>query len=463
MATHATSVYRWLVAGLAAINAVTAITLDINDPQSLKNAASTAAWKMVTFYPGNKTGGIPGLLGDPYYWWETGAMFGSLIDYWHYTGDSSYNKITSEAMLFQIGDDKDYEPVNQTRALGNDDQAFWGIAAMRAAEVNYPNPPAGNPGWLALAQAVFNRQAGRWDTQFCGGGLKWQIFPMNNGYNYKNSISNGLFFNIAARLYAYTGNQTYADWAIRTWDWTVEIGLMNGFNIYDGSDDTINCTKQDHVQWTYNAGVYMYGAATMWNASGTNSSLTEEWKARTIGLWNVSTQIFFAGDNKDILYEVACEPIGNCKTDQLSFKGYLSRWAAVTMQVAPFMTELIRPYLEASAKAAAQNCVGGSDGTTCGTKWYESGWDGSTGVGQQMCALETFQSLLHTTTPGPLSNKTGGTSVGDPTAGSGNDISPVDVGMSRKITTGDKAGAAILTIILLVFTIGGGYFMMTAE
>lgn len=31
---------------------------------------------MMTFYPGNKTGGIPGLFGDPYYWWESGAAFG---------------------------------------------------------------------------------------------------------------------------------------------------------------------------------------------------------------------------------------------------------------------------------------------------------------------------------------------------------------------------------------------------
>lgn len=31
---------------------------------------------MMQFYPGNKTGGIPGLFGEPYYWWEAGAVFG---------------------------------------------------------------------------------------------------------------------------------------------------------------------------------------------------------------------------------------------------------------------------------------------------------------------------------------------------------------------------------------------------
>jgi hypothetical protein len=29
-------------------------------------------------------------------------------DYWHYTGDSTYNAITSQALLFQTGPDDNY-------------------------------------------------------------------------------------------------------------------------------------------------------------------------------------------------------------------------------------------------------------------------------------------------------------------------------------------------------------------
>jgi mannan endo-1,6-alpha-mannosidase len=61
-------------------------------------------------------------------------------------------------MLFQVGDNADYMPANQTHSEGNDDQAFWGLAAMAAAEMNFPNPPPKSPQWLALAQAVFNEQ-----------------------------------------------------------------------------------------------------------------------------------------------------------------------------------------------------------------------------------------------------------------------------------------------------------------
>lgn len=191
---------------------------------------------------------------------------GSLIDYWYYTGDPTYNTVVEEAMLFQVGPDSNYMPPNQSKSLGNDDQAFWAMAAMSAAEVKFPNPPEDQPQWLALAQAVFNSQALRWNTQECGGGLKWQIYTFNNGYNYRNAISNGCFFNLGARLGMYTQNATYLDWAEKAWDWSVNIGLVSPiYQVFDGTDDDQNCSRLNHVEWSYNAGVYLLGAATMWN------------------------------------------------------------------------------------------------------------------------------------------------------------------------------------------------------
>jgi mannan endo-1,6-alpha-mannosidase len=115
-------------------------------------------------------------------------MWGTLMDYWLLTGDSTYNKEIMTAMQFQVGPNEDYMPPNQTASLGNDDQGFWGMAAMTAAENKFPDPPSDQPGWLALAQGVWNTQASpdRHD-ETCGGGLRWQIPFANNGYNYKNS------------------------------------------------------------------------------------------------------------------------------------------------------------------------------------------------------------------------------------------------------------------------------------
>ena len=137
---------------------------------------------------------------------------------------------------------------------------------MTAAELNFPAPPAGKPSWLSLAQAVFNLQVSRWDAQNCGGGLRWQIYTFNNGYDYKNTISNGGFFQLAARLARYTGNQTYADWAIKSYDWVIGTPLFTDqYVIYDGAQIENNCTIANKLQWTYGIGTYLMGAANMYN------------------------------------------------------------------------------------------------------------------------------------------------------------------------------------------------------
>ena len=42
-------------------------------------------------------------------------MFGIMIDYWYYTGDTSYNDAVTQGMLFQVGPNNDYMPPNQTK------------------------------------------------------------------------------------------------------------------------------------------------------------------------------------------------------------------------------------------------------------------------------------------------------------------------------------------------------------
>ena len=171
------------------------------------------------------------------------------------------------------------------------------------------------------------------------------------------------------------------------------------------------------------------------------------------GLVN-GAKVFF---QNNIMFEVACEPNNNCNTDQLSFKAYLSRWMAASIKVAPFVGDLVREFLTTSAQAAAKSCSGGADGATCGTKWTLGAWDNSFGVGQQMSALEVVQGLLIDSVPGPVSNTTGGISKGDPTAGTGGDRSPG--APTSQITTGDRAGAGILTAVILVGLLGGAWYV----
>ncbi|KAI0883695.1 glycoside hydrolase family 76 protein [Annulohypoxylon maeteangense] len=446
--------------------------LDAQSTDSIKDVAKQMAQDLASFYNGNEPGQTPGLLPQPYYWWEAGALMGTFVDYWYYTGDTTYNDIASQGLLHQVGPYNDYMPPNQTLTEGNDDQGFWGMAVMSAAEYKFPNPPSGQPGWLALAQAVFNTQAARWDPDHCNGGLRWQIFTWNNGFDYKNSISQACFFNIAARLALYTGNSTYADWATKTWDWMVNVKFIDSnYRIYDGGHIEDNCTTITPYEFSYNVGAFLLGTAAMVEYSNTTSKKSgdvEMWSERVDGILNSTEQIFFFGnDTADrIMIEIACEPVNLCDTDELSFKAYLSRWMAATTKWAPWTFDRIKTLLSNSAVAAAKQCTGGDNHRMCGLKWANNSgqWDGTTGVGQQMAALEVVLANMIQQAEAPVTNGTGGTSAGNPSAG-GSDDGRVDPSgrLYGPTTSGDRAGAAICTVVILFGLLSGVVFMVTDE
>lgn len=216
----------------------------------------------MTYYHGNETGQIPGAF--PTKWWEGSALMMALTQYWFYTGDTTYNDELSLGLQWQGGANGDYMPKNYSSYLGNDDQMFWGTAAMTAAEMKFPDR-SGGFSWLSLAQGVYNTQIKRWDSADCGGGLRWQIFPYQSGYTMKNSISNAGLFQLAARLYRYTDDDQYLDWANKIWDWSVSSPLVNNktWNVADSTN--LDCTNQGNNQWSYNYGAYLAGAAYLYN------------------------------------------------------------------------------------------------------------------------------------------------------------------------------------------------------
>ncbi len=61
-------------------------------------------------------------------------MWGTLIDYWYYTGDSTYNDVTMQGMLFQTGVNDDYLPQNQTKGMGNDDQGMASVSSSNSLD-----------------------------------------------------------------------------------------------------------------------------------------------------------------------------------------------------------------------------------------------------------------------------------------------------------------------------------------
>lgn len=128
-----------------------------------------------------------------------------------------------------------------------------------------------------------------------------------------------------------------------------------------------------------------------------------------------------------------------------SFKGYLHRWMGTTMQLAPYTQAKVLPILKTSAQAALKQCTGGTNGRFCGFHWTSGVFDGEVGAGQQMNVLGALISLLAPASAAPLTTETGGTSKGDANAGSDEPL----VAPITPITTGDKAGAGILTAVII--------------
>jgi len=182
------------------------------------------------------------------------------------------------------------------------------------------------------------------------------------------------------------------------------------------------------------------------------------WRNRTQGLLDMIAGGYFP----DGIMKEICEQYDKCNTDEHSFKAYLSRWMGHSTQMAPFTYNQSITLLKSSAKAAAAQCTGGSSGTTCGLKWYLNGtWDGSDGAGQQMAALEVFQSTMIQHVAVPLTNSTGGTSISNPTAGHNSSAVPP----AKRITpptSGEKAGAWLLTAFIAIMAVLTCWFMWSS-
>lgn len=121
----------------------------------------------------------------------------------------------------------------------------------------------------------------------------------------------------------------------------------------------------------------------------------------------------------------------------------------------------MQPYFLSTAEAVALSCNPGGDGAECGQRWDTGDFFNATGPGEQMCALEAMNAMLIEQAYSPLTAKTGGTSKGDPGAGTQDDGANGVPPPPGRITTADRAGAGILTALVLIGTVGGAYYLVT--
>ncbi|KAL8999137.1 MAG: hypothetical protein Q9169_001916 [Polycauliona sp. 2 TL-2023] len=321
--------------------------------------------------------------------------------------------------------------------------------------------------YLSYARDVFDIQTTRWDMGTCNGGLTWN-FPdvagrqsaEPSGYMYKDSFSNGILSQLAARLARFTGNQTYIDWVNKVWDWSRSAGLITpDYEVYDGIEGIGGCDDPNPLQWTSNAALFLYGSALMFNQTNGDT----QWHNRTQSLLSSMNRTFFTGEThlpivgpgapSNVMVEVACEYVGGtgeditCTPELSSFKGLAAQWMGPTVQAAPFLATPISTGIQNSAKAAGSQCSTGANGTICGFRWAGDEVGEFFRFGTQLSALSIVMANLASSSKPPVTAKT--TTLEEIT-----DAQEDSTGSSSQCTRGSRAETLLmlmtLTAILLL-------------
>ncbi|KAK8044098.1 family 76 glycoside hydrolase, partial [Apiospora rasikravindrae] len=449
-------------------------TPDFTNQDSIKETAAEVAKDLLSFYKGEDPGwtfAIGILPGPPpdgdYFWWIGGAMYVAILTPVGYLArlppPDRGHAIRPHHHAVAGGAERREQGLHAGQLDGDHGQRRPGLLGHdghAGGRDQLPPPPAETGlDWLALVQAVFNEQTMlerrvNIPGNNCNGGLRWQAFSINNGFDYVNTISNGIYFNLGARLARYTGNDTYAEYADKTYELLERLKYIDEEgNVHDGAHLPKDCLDVNKLQFSYNAAVMIQGAAYMYDV--TNQS--QKWKDRLDLLVDRSLAVFFPNG---VAYEYACEGVGSCNVDMRSFKGYLHRWVSQATVLAPHLRDRVMAVFETSTRAGVAACDRGDNGQLCGFEWTRRNGEGAqspkqTSAVHQMNVLGALTGLMMKEAKAPVTNATGGRSKGD--AGGGNSLP--NLRPMATITTADRVGAGILTSVILGGFIGSCVWM----
>lgn len=374
-------------------------------------------------------------------WWTNAAAWDALIEYWARTGDGGFNSLVSDALVAQAGKGNDFQPANQSRTLDNDDIASWALAAMTAAERRLPYTDMAKQkgiSWAQYAQNAFDVLTARWGNNPCNGGLRYAVTAAQPWYDMASSGSGGNYYQLAARLYRYTGNETHGNWASKTMSWLQMDagGLVQPINstVYEAVNLTRGChpgtDDVSYWQWSIDLASIMHGAAIMGTGPQPGHPETvgdSELIANAMGLMagihyfqDHDTGRKLLGPTR--MFETDCEQNSNdnnCTTiDYPSYKGPALSWLSKSYVILNYTAEgntddtinMAQSMLYDSAKVAQVACDGGPDQFACGTSW-NSTYDGFGGFQQQATGLSAMISMLDS--PALATQKTPGDKPGD--------------------------------------------------
>ncbi|PWY91785.1 hypothetical protein BO94DRAFT_379742 [Aspergillus sclerotioniger CBS 115572] len=462
--------WRGVLAGLllGSPTRVSALELNINNTQSIKDAATVTVYN--TLSNSSISGDVNPVYGDDNQWIFNSStveawLYSTLIPFWNITGNNTYNDLITKRMYSKV----DLELATSWEESNNDtnmNHAAWALAAVTAAEMDFP-ADSSKKSWLTYAEQAEGTLSSTWGfSNVCGGGLESNNDDLSaSNSSRKDAVSNGEYFQLASRLaYLTTGdNQAgYASDASTVWDWSVSSDMVVESNwtinfMVENTTASGNCSSYygTRVEYTYPYGLYLSGAAYMYNV--TSAAI---WKTRAEGLLN-TTLSMFVDDGVIVERAINLNPDLGWEgdivwdDDEYALKGLLASCLAVTTRFLPDTIDRIEPLLRSTAKAVAKQCSGTSNGTVCGSDWTDSTYDQNPNFFSSMSAVNAFTANLMMA-QNSVSASTSGSSTNGTSSGTGNDTGRG--GSSSGLSGGDIAGIVVGSVAGVALIAAAAFF-----
>ena len=405
------------------LNLCLGITINVGDVEAVKQANRKIVQNLVQYYLDNpKTAGSipesssPGI--DGFQWYESGIMWGAVLDYIQVSGDQQYLTVATQAVTLAshngvgsfVGDPGLFG-LDQTRTQiwdgkWNDDILWWALPALTGAEIFGPKQmmPGGVP-YSQLAQRTYDEVWQQWDSKGCGGGIFWSRNRKDpERKDVKSSITNAQHAFMGARLYKITKDPKYLNNAKLVLDWMIHgmnIGTTRGiieedFSVNDGLevlDRAPGCGKNP-LKLAYKSGFTAAAFAAMFAATNDTQYITMANGIARKALQTFNFQGIITDSCEQVMQPQAKNPPENiCQLNAVNSKGTMIRGLAYVYRYTndrALQTE-IRTALENTAKRVMNLC---DSNWICNSEdWAANIQSSNRNLHAQINAMELFNAL----------------------------------------------------------------------
>jgi mannan endo-1,6-alpha-mannosidase len=377
---------------MTALSVSHAVTVDPSSASDVAQAVKKAAETVMKYYTPNSQGAIPENTASDasgMQWYESGILWGVMMDYVQITNDQTYvNTVSAALSNASFGDAASFLGGSSSSILAkltgkwNDDILWWAFGCVSGAEMygNDARMPNGVK-YLDVALNTLKEVYEQWSTETCQGGIYWSRDRTSSADNrrlYKSTITNAQYILLSARVYIITKDKIHLDRAEAVYNWMKSSGLITQEGgVLDGAYAP-TCSQINRVELSYISGTTLGGIG--WLYAATKKDVYVQDAQRIL---KRSIEIF----SKDSILTDPCETAERkCQANQVqpkgtAVRGYMYLWN--TMEDATVRSSIER-VVSASLSGMAPTC---NDQWGCNSLW-SPGSPVYTDVHTQIVAVE---------------------------------------------------------------------------